>query len=221
MLAVLLLNSSFGADLQVFFDNILSLLNHLHHIFFLSVPFYFFHLPLINLRPQLFNLLCVGLNLFIQLFFTKILFLKLLHQRLVDFLELFTLLQNWVNAITDVFHLALETVGLLFLLENTLKLGLVFGQLFVVLLFHWLDEVEKEFVSLSSIFFLSLKNRLIVANGELDLILKWSNLLFNLIDIGAEGLGLFVFGVATGIAGTGSAFVDFVIHELGWGWGEL
>jgi hypothetical protein len=39
--------------------------------------------------------------------------------------------------------------------------------------------------------------------------------LFNLIDIGAEGLGLFVFGVATGIAGTGSAFVDFVIHELG------
>ena len=45
--------------------------------------------------------------------------------------------------------------------------------------------------------------------------------MFDLIDIGAEGLGMFVFGVATGIAWTGSAFVDIVIHELGWGWGEL
>jgi hypothetical protein len=94
MLAVLLLNYSLRTDLQVLFDNILSLFNHLDHIFFFPIPFYFFNLPLINLRPQLFNLLCVGFNLFIQLFFTQILLLKLLHQRLVDFLELFTFLQN-------------------------------------------------------------------------------------------------------------------------------
>ncbi len=94
MLTVFLVDSSFGTDLQVLLDDVLSLLNHLDHIFLFAVPFYFLYLPFVNLRPQFFNLFGVGFNLFVQLFLTQILFVKFLHQGLINFLEFFSLLQN-------------------------------------------------------------------------------------------------------------------------------
>lgn len=98
--------------------------------------------------------------------------IEFLDEGLVDFLEFFALFQNGVNPFSYVFHLTFETGGLFLFLENGLQFRLVLAELFIVFLFHGLDEVQEELISLGGVFSLCLKDGLIVADCELNLVLK-------------------------------------------------
>ena len=212
MLTILFFHSSLRTNLKVFLYHIFCLLNHLHHILFLSVPFYLLYLPFVNLRPQLFNFFYMRFNVFIDLFFTEILFLKLFEQGLIDFFQFFSLLQDWVNTLANVFHLTFQTVGLFLFMKDALKLGLVFGKFIIMFLFHGLDEVKEKLVSLCSVFLLCLKNWLVVTDGELDLILKRADLLLYFSNVRTKRLWVFIFWVTAWVSRAGATLVDFVAH---------
>ena len=84
-------------------------------------------------------------------------------------------------------------------------------------LFHRLNEIEKKLISFWGIFLLSLKNGLIVAYGEFDLILKWSDLLLYFDDITTKRLWVIISVIILSlwIAWTIVVVTDLVVH---WDW---
>lgn len=52
MFAIFFLDSGLGAKFDISFDSVLSVFDHLDHVFLFSIPLDFFNFPLIYLSPE-------------------------------------------------------------------------------------------------------------------------------------------------------------------------
>lgn len=126
---------------SIFYNLRFILINYLNELISLPVPFYFVELPLSNLIPQLLYLFSMRVNILLNFFLPKALFLKFLNKWIFNLFKSFSLLHYRIYTLTDIFHLVLQADCLLFLLEYRLELFLIIRKLLIMFLLHWLNQI--------------------------------------------------------------------------------